>query len=64
MTIETKDLFPATHVVHWATGPVNCCEKHANELIQLSKFLGGHTIATKAEEGAQCDNCINEAKED
>ena len=51
---------PATHKVHWPTGPVDCCEKHAQELIGLGNFLGSHIVATEAEEGAHCTNCLNE----
>lgn len=54
--------YPATVVVHWATGPVDCCEQHANQLVALGNMLGGHTPASKAKEGAECSNCINENK--
>jgi len=54
---------PATVVVHWATGPVNCCEQHARELTALGGFLGRHTAVTAATEGAECSSCVNENKD-
>ena len=55
--------YPATFVVHWPTGPVDCCENHANQLLALNKIMGGgHMVASVASEGAQCSNCVNEAK--
>jgi len=55
---ETK--YPATITVHWPTGPVDCCEKHAKELVGLSNFLGSHIVQTHAKEGSICCNCKNE----
>ena len=56
--------FPATRTVHWPSGPVDCCEKHARQLAGLNEALGGGHIAhTHAPEGAECVNCVNEAKE-
>nr|MCK4930026.1 hypothetical protein [Nanoarchaeota archaeon] len=62
MSKEKKIKFPATCVVHWATGPVNVCEGHANGLVNLGGFLGAHVPVTKLEEEAECINCINESK--
>lgn len=45
MPNDTK--YPATHVAHWATGPVNCCEEHAKQLVGLGKFMGSHIAVTK-----------------
>lgn len=56
--------YPATHVAHWATGPVNCCGEHARQLVGLGSFLGAHVALTKAEDGAECSNCVNEHKND
>lgn len=53
---------PATKIVHWASGPVNCCERHAEQLAGLGNFLGHHIAVTDAEEDAECSNCINESK--
>ena len=52
--------YPATCVVHWATGPVNACEKHAQQIITMGRVLGTHVVATKLEEPAECKNCVNE----
>jgi len=54
---------PATCMVHWPSGPVACCEKHARELIGLGQFMGGHIVATKLTDPAECANCVNEAKD-
>ena len=54
--------FPAAFTVHWATGPTPCCVKHARALVRLGAMLGTHVPATAAAEGAECENCINEAK--
>lgn len=56
--------YPAAFTVHWATGPTPCCVKHARALINLGRMLGTHVPATAAAEGAECVNCINEAKAD
>lgn len=55
---------PASCLVHWPSGPVAACDKHANGLVALAKFMGGHVVATKLTEPAQCSNCVNEAKQD
>ncbi len=54
--------YPATIVVHWPTGPINCCEHHANQLIALGAIVSYHIAKTKAEDDVQCTNCINESK--
>lgn len=54
--------YPADRVVHWATGPVNCCEEHGRQLVGLGNMLGSHIAVTKLEEPAECSNCVNEAK--
>jgi len=61
MNEETEIKFPATITVHWPTGPTDCCEKHARELVGLGNFMGSHIAQTHAVEGAECQNCINEA---
>lgn len=60
MTEEVR--FPATHVAHWATGPVNCCEEHCRQIVGLGGFMGAHVAVTKAAPGAECSNCLNESK--
>ena len=62
MKKETKTKYPASCVAHWATGPVNCCEKHARGLVALGNILGTHVAITKLEEEAECVNCKNESK--
>lgn len=54
----------ATHTVHWATGPVNCCEPHARKLVGLGNFLRTHVVCTPCVEDEECINCVNEAKLD
>jgi hypothetical protein len=61
-TLTGGALFPAAFTVHWASGPTPCCVKHARALINLGAMLGTRVPATAAAEGAQCENCINEAK--
>lgn len=60
---EDKKIFPATRVVHWPSGPVNCCDEHARQLMKLNEVMsGGHIVHTRPEEGATCSNCENEDK--
>ena len=56
-----KKKYPATCVVHWPSGAVNACNMHAQALINLSRMLGNHIVATKLEKPAECVNCKNEA---
>ncbi len=53
--------FPATQTVHWASGPVDCCDEHARRLIAMGQLLGAHVVATTLTQPAQCSNCVNEA---
>lgn len=53
---------PAEFTVHTPTGPVHSCIKHARQIEGLMRLLGAHTHAVKAPDGAECANCINEAK--
>lgn len=59
---ETKIKYPATCIVHWASGPINCCQEHANQLIGIGRVLGSHVISTILLEPSECINCVNEAK--
>lgn len=52
--------YPADRVVHWPTGPVNCCETHGAQLVGLGNMLGSHIAVTKLEKPAECSNCANE----
>ncbi len=61
MKKKTKVIvYPATVIVHWPSGPVACCEKHAKSLITISNMLGGHVGVTVLTEPAECKNCVNE----
>ena len=51
------------YIVHWPTGPVVCCEKHANQLKNLSSILGTHIAVVLSSTDEECTNCINEKKE-
>lgn len=59
---QRREKYPATCVVHWPSGPVNSCEKHARELVGLGKFMGAHVPVTSPTKMAACSNCVNEAK--
>jgi len=63
MTDDTKQTFPATFTMHTPQGPTHCCVMHARAVEGLFRFLGAHTKATLAPGGAECENCINEAKD-
>lgn len=56
--------FPAVKMVHWPTGPVAACDRHANALVNLSSMLGAHVHVALIEPGRvlECTNCVNEAK--
>ena len=53
--------YPATHTVHWPSGPVDACEKHAKQLAAFGRHLGVHIAVTVAPDNAQCYNCKHEA---
>jgi len=61
-TMSNETNYPATCIVHCPSGPTNACELHADQVEWLMQFMGAHTVRTPAEEGVQCDNCVNEAK--
>lgn len=52
----------AAFTMHAPSGPTNACVKHARQIEGLFRFLGVRVAATKAPEGTQCDNCVNETK--
>lgn len=62
MTQENKKM-TAVCTVHWATGPVNCCLKHAEALKRLGEMLGSHIAVTKLDGVHECVNCTNEIEE-
>jgi hypothetical protein len=55
--------FPATCEAHWSSGPVASCDKHAQEIVGLGRFMGLHVPLTTLTEPKECANCLNEAKE-
>lgn len=57
------DKFPATKTVHCPTGPVNCCDSHASQVVSLLSIMGCHVGVTIAPDDTECLNCINEAKQ-
>ena len=62
---ETKEIkYPATCVVHWLTGPKNCCDKHGLSLKNIGNLLSIHVAVTAIKEESECMNCINENKND
>lgn len=61
LTVRLGVTFPATRTVHWPSGPVNACDNHAAQLVELSNFLGAHVGVTAAPNDSQCANCQNEA---
>lgn len=52
----------ATLVVHTPKGPEPCCDKHAAQVRGVMFLLGAHVFTVPAADGAECTNCLNEAK--
>ena len=53
---------PAVFTMHCHSGPTNACVKHARSIETLYQRMWSIRVqATKAPEGSQCDNCVNEA---
>lgn len=53
---------PATRTVHWPTGPVRCCDDHAEKLVGLGRFMGTHVYAEPYSGEEPCSNCVNAAR--
>jgi transcriptional regulator with XRE-family HTH domain len=53
--------YPASFTVHWATGPVDCCDRHRRSILRIGTTLGLHAPVSVAAQGAECSNCRNEA---
>jgi hypothetical protein len=56
-----------TRTVHWPSGPVETCDRHAQELIRLASFMGSHVVSIPLQlsderRGLECVNCVNETK--
>lgn len=56
--------FPATHIAHWVSGPVYCCESHANTIAGIAQIVGAHVAVTLADDGHECVNCVSESEND
>ena len=54
--------YPASYLVHWPSGPVSCCARHAADLIRLGDVLGSYIVTTKLEGEAECSICKQEAE--
>lgn len=61
MSDQNNPGYPAAFTMHTPSGPTHACVKHARGIESLFRFMGAHVNATKAPDGAQCDNCLNEA---
>ena len=62
MSNERDVNFPAMFTMHTPNGPTHACDEHAKRILTLCRFMGWHANAAPAPEGAQCENCANEAK--
>ena len=53
--------YPAEFTAHWVSGPVFCCERHCQALVNLGAAMGVMvTVTSIVPEDAQCKNCENE----
>ena len=60
-----KKYYKAPYMAHWVTGAVACCEEHCNGIVGLGKFMGSVVpISENTDESLECQNCINEAKDE
>ena len=59
-----KNNYPASCIVHTPSGPVACCKKHAEGVVNLMQFMGAHANTTELpdDDERECGNCANEAK--
>lgn len=60
---QTTD-FPAKYTVFWPGQTVRCCQTHFDGLMRVNSAMGGAPVDYRKEDGDQCGNCINEAKDD
>lgn len=65
--LEDTD-YPAAFTMQWAGKPVHVCPKHGRALMAINAAMGGGGLSwggllvpPEAPEGAQCENCKNEA---
>lgn len=54
--------YPATITIHGPKGPVDACDRHAEQIKHLMSIMGVHCAETVADQAAECPNCVNEAK--
>lgn len=62
--VTNEGAHPAVFTLHTPTGFTHCCVRHARMGQRIYQAMGYYTNATKAPDGAQCENCVNEAKRD
>ena len=53
--------YPAKYLVHTVQGPEPCCADHAIAVENIMLFMGACVHTTIAPDGAECNNCRNEA---
>jgi hypothetical protein len=54
---------PTPYIVHWASGDVACCRKHANALLILAMDMGSNISGMASPNPnpfTECSNCQNE----
>lgn len=56
--------YPAGFIVHWATGPVHKCDKHAQNWVAVGEHLGIHVPVTIGDVSQTCSDCENEGGEE
>lgn len=54
--------FPATKLVHWPSGPVKACDRHARQLVKTGEIMGFVIGTADLVEPGECGSCITEAK--
>lgn len=59
---DAKQIEKSAVRVHWATGPVLACIRHANALVNIGAALGTHVHVEPYDGDEPCINCVNEAK--
>jgi hypothetical protein len=59
---DEPQTFPATFTVHMPSGSTYACEHHAETIVAVAQFMGSTAMLSDAPAGAQCANCIQEAK--
>jgi len=52
--------YPATCVIHWPTGPVTVCLRHAQQLVARGRALGTYIYSEEIAKISNCKNCQKE----